>query len=190
MPKKPTTSREDMIEGAFRLIREKGAEALTARNLAAVLGCSTQPVMYQFPDLSELREAVYQRADRYHTEYILSPEGLLETGMRYIRFAAEEPNLFRFLFQSGHFEGKNLSDMILAPKTGSVLLAAASDLQLPEKAAASAFTALFTAVHGYASLIANNAMRYDPEDMRETLRTLGESLMAWEKANDPSLPQK
>ncbi len=48
MPKKPTTTKEAMIEGAFQLIRERGHEALTARNLASHLGCSTQPVMYQF----------------------------------------------------------------------------------------------------------------------------------------------
>ena len=59
MPKKPTTTRDAMIEGAFQLIREKGHESLTARNLAAFLGCSTQPIMYQFPNLDMLRDLVY-----------------------------------------------------------------------------------------------------------------------------------
>ena len=71
MPKKPTTTKEAIIEGAFQLIREKGHEALTVRNLAAFLGCSTQPVMYQFPNMDRRRELVYQRADAFHSEYIL-----------------------------------------------------------------------------------------------------------------------
>ncbi|MCR4855130.1 MAG: TetR/AcrR family transcriptional regulator, partial [Erysipelotrichaceae bacterium] len=54
MPKRPVTTRDEMIEGAFRLIRRKGLSALTARNLAEELGCSTQPIMYQFPNLKEL----------------------------------------------------------------------------------------------------------------------------------------
>ena len=56
MPKKTTTTKEAIVEGAFQLVREKGHEFLTARNLAAFLGCSTQPVMYQFPNLELLKE--------------------------------------------------------------------------------------------------------------------------------------
>ena len=84
MSKKPTATKEAMIEGAFRLIREKGHEYLTARNLAAFLGCSTQPIMYQFPNLDVLRDLTYQRADAFHSDYILAGEDLLEIGLRYI----------------------------------------------------------------------------------------------------------
>ena len=84
MPKKPTTTREAMIEGAFRLIRERGHEALTARNLAAYLGCSTQPIMYQFPNLDELRDLTYRRADTFHSEYLLAGDDLLEMGREYL----------------------------------------------------------------------------------------------------------
>ena len=45
-----------MIDGAFQLIREQGHEALTVRNLASFLGCSTQPIMYQFPDTDILKD--------------------------------------------------------------------------------------------------------------------------------------
>ena len=103
MPKKPTTTKEAMIDGAFRLIREQGHEALTVRNLASFLGCSTQPIMYQFPDTEILKDLTYQKADAFHSEYILTAGDLLEIGIRYIRFAEEEPQLFRFLFQSGRF---------------------------------------------------------------------------------------
>ena len=95
MPKKPTTTKEAMIEGAFRLIREKGHESLTARNLASFLGCSTQPIMYQFPNLDTLRDLTYQKADAFHTEYILAAGDLLEIGLRYVQFAKEEPMLFK-----------------------------------------------------------------------------------------------
>ena len=72
MPRTPTTTKEAMIEGAFQLIREKGHGFLTARNLAVFLGCSTQPIMYQFPNLDTLRELAYQKADAFHSAYILS----------------------------------------------------------------------------------------------------------------------
>mgnify|MGYP002626302987 CR=1 FL=1 len=87
MPKKATTTKEDIIEGAFQLVREKGHDSLTARNLAAFLGCSTQPIMYQFPSMDALKDVTYQRADAAHSEYILAAEDLLGIGLRYIRFA-------------------------------------------------------------------------------------------------------
>ena len=172
MPRKAFTSKEAIVEGAFGLIRAEGHESFTARRLAAALGCSTQPIMYQFPNLSELRALAYERADRFHTEYLLSSGSFPEMGLRYIRFAAEEPFLFRFLFQSGRFDGKSLPDLIRSPDVGELLSAAAAELKLPDEAAAAAFEVLFAAVHGYASLIANNAMRYDPEAIRTTLFSL------------------
>ena len=111
MSRTPSTTREQMVDVAFQLVRREGYASLTARSLAAELGCSTQPIMYQFPELAKLRELVYQKADQYHTAYLFSAEDLLGIGLRYVQFAAEEPNWFRLLFQSGHFDGARPTDM-------------------------------------------------------------------------------
>lgn len=177
MPRKAVTSREDMIEGAFRLIRREGHEALTARRLASALSCSTQPIMYQFPNLAELRELAYRRADRFHSDYILSGDDPLAIALNYIRFAAEEAPLFRFLFQSGHFDGVSLADMIRRPEAADPLGAIAAGLGLKEDEAAAVFETLFATVHGYASLVANNAMEYDPAAVEKALAAVAEGLM-------------
>ena len=193
MPKKPTTTRDAMIEGAFQLIREKGHESLTARNLAAFLGCSTQPIMYQFPNLDMLRDLVYQKADAFHSdqkadafhsEYILAGGDLLEIGMRYIRFAEEEPQLFRFLFQSGRFSGLRLEDLIKAPEAADLLTVVSAEEGLATEGAALFFEPLATLVHGYASLIANNGMRYDPASIRESLTLIEEGIRKGKNSND------
>ena len=176
MPKKPTTTKEAMIEGAFQLIQEQGHEALTVRNLASFLGCSTQPIMYQFPNTDTLRDLTYQKADAYHSAYILAAGDLLEIGLRYIRFAEEEPQLFRFLFQSGRFSGLSLEDLIRAPEVAGVLSAVSAEEALTPEDAAAFFEPLAAVVHGYASLIANNAMKYDPDAIRNALITIAEGL--------------
>ncbi len=165
-----------MIEGAFRLVREKGHEALTARNLASALGCSTQPVMYQFPNLETLKDLAYQKADAYHSAYILADGDLLGIGLRYIRFAEEEPRLFRFLFQSGRFSGLSLADLIHAPESAGLLAAVGAEEGLPAEEAAACFEPLFALVHGYASLIANNAMKYDPDAIGRVLAAIAGAL--------------
>jgi AcrR family transcriptional regulator len=184
MPKKPTTTREAMIEGAFRLIRERGHEALTARNLAAYLGCSTQPIMYQFPNLDELRDLTYRRADAFHSEYLLAGKDLLEMGLRYVRFAREEPQMFRFLFQSGRFSGFSLEELIRAPETAGILGAVCAEEGLTAEDAAAFFEPLAAVVHGYASLIANNAMKFDPEAIREALLTIAGGLERMRKDDE------
>ena len=187
MPKKPTTAKDAIIEGAIRLIREKGHEFLTARNLAAFLGCSTQPIMYQFPNLDTLRDLTYQKVDEFHSEYILAGGDLLEMGLRYIRFAEEEPQLFQFLFQSGHFSGFSLEDLIRSPETAGILAVVSAEEGLTTESAAAFFEPLAALVHGYASMIANNAMKYDPDAIRKALITIAEGLERGENQNDETL---
>ena len=104
MPKARIT-REMIVDAAFAVARTAGAASVSARTVAAALGCSTQPVMYHFATIEELKRAVYDRADRFHTDYLMNTDAqsgpLLGMGLNYIRFAIEEPHLFRFLFQSG-----------------------------------------------------------------------------------------
>ena len=190
MPKKPTTTKEAMIDGAFRLIREQGHEALTVRNLASFLGCSTQPIMYQFPDTDILKDLVYRKADAYHTEYILAAEDLLEMGIRYVRFAQEEPQLFRFLFQSGRFSGLSLEDLIRAPEAANVLEAVSTEEELTAEEAAAFFEPLVAVVHGYASLIANNGMKYDPDAIRRALLMIAEGIERGENQNDETVSKE
>ena len=176
MPKKPTTTKEAMIDGAFRLIKEQGHQALTVRNLASALGCSTQPIMYQFPNLNTLKDLVYQKADAFHSDYILSGSDLLEIGLRYIRFAEEVPNLFRFLFQSGRFSGSSLEELINAPESAGILSVVCKEQGLSEEEAAAFFEPLFALVHGYACLIANNAVKYDPDAIKQALLNIADDL--------------
>ena len=160
----------------FELVQTKGESELNVRNIAAALGCSTQPVMYQFPDMDTLKDMTYQKADAFHTEYILAAEDLLEIGLRYIRFAKEEPQLFRFLFQSGRFSGFSLEELIKAPEAAGILSVVSKEEKLTLEEAAVYFEPLVAIVHGYACLIANNAMKYESDAIRDVLVMVAEGL--------------
>ena len=177
MPRKPAITREEIVDGAFRFIRTRGFGSLTARNLAKELGCSTQPIMYQFPNLAELKECAYKKADEYHSEYILRSDDLVEIGLRYISFAYEEPFLFRFLFQSGHFDGTDLDEMICDPAAGGLIGRVRDELNVSGTKAEEIFKTLFIMVHGYASLIANNAIPYDRSEIEKILVSVGQELL-------------
>lgn len=104
MPPKVKITKEDIIDTAVDIVRNNGAEAMNARNIAAVLNCSTQPVFSNFSTMEELRLAVVEKADMLCQEYITEeiergefPE-YKASGMAYIRFAKEEKELFKLLY--------------------------------------------------------------------------------------------
>ena len=111
MPAKAKVTKEMIVDAAFAVARETGVENINARTVSERLHCSTQPVMYHFATIEELKRTVYAKADLYHSEYLMTmkkpPKGAaLGIGMNYIRFAIEEPHLFRFLFPAtDHYVG-------------------------------------------------------------------------------------
>ena len=66
MPPKPKITKDMVIAAAFEVVRKAGAENINARTVSNRLNCSTQPVMYHFATIEELKNAVYIRTDQYH----------------------------------------------------------------------------------------------------------------------------
>ena len=174
MPPKTKITREMVIAAAFEVAREAGAEKINARTVSKKLNCSTQPVMYHFATIEELKRAAYQKADWFHTEYLMHiPETqediLLGIGLNYIRFGMEEPHLFRFLFQSNFFTGTTLLEMIDAEELTPVILAMQGAVGGSIEQVKEIFLTVFLFAHGYASIIANNSLVYDEELIKSHL---------------------
>ena len=89
--------------------------------------------------------------------------------MNYIRFAIEEPHLFRFLFQSDYFSGSTLLELIDAEELSPVLSAMQGALGIGMEQTKKIFLTVFLFAHGYASIIANNAVQYDEEMINSQL---------------------
>ncbi len=167
MPPRAKITREMVIDAALAVARDAGVENINARTVAQGLGCSTQPVMYHFARIEDLKRAVYEKLDRFHTEYLMTipPQGdvMLTIGLNYIRFAVEEPNLFRFLFQSGFAVENNLLEMVDSDELIPVLSAMQEAMNLNMEQTKDVFITLALFVHGYASILVNNALEYDEE---------------------------
>lgn len=95
-------TKAEMTDAAMRIVRSKGIDGLTAKAIADELGTSTQPVFTAFSSMDGVRQEVYAAAMRVYDSY--ADVGLKEkipffgVGMQYIRFAREEPELYRLLF--------------------------------------------------------------------------------------------
>ena len=86
---------------------------------------------------------------------------MLGIGLNYIRFAINEPNLFRFLFQSGYAKEHSLLDMIDSDELKPVLAAMEQAMETTEEKTKEIFLTIAMFAHGYASIIANNSLEFD-----------------------------
>lgn len=172
MPPKARITKEMIIDAAFEIAREEGAESINARTISQRLGCSTQPVMYYFKTIEEIKRAVFQKTDEYHTAFIMnftSDDPMLDIGLNYIRFAATEKKLFCLLFQSNEFSGVNISDLISSDEVMPILQAVSQEAEVDIEQARKVFSILAFFVHGYASMLANNALEYDEQSFSKDL---------------------
>lgn len=177
MPPKAKITKEMIVDTAFSIVRSGGADKVTARSISEQLHCSTQPVLYYFTSVEDIKKMVYRKADEYHAGYIMNMEGdyknpMLAVGMNYIRFAIEERNLFRFLFQTNELQGIEMLDLLESEKLLAILTAAQEVMELSLENTREVFSTLFIFVHGYASLCANHTMEYEEAGIRRVLEKI------------------
>ena len=104
MGRKTKITREMILEAAYELLDESGIGGVAIKQIAAKLGCSTQPVSWQFGSMSELNKELYSYAsdkvfgglekDMQGRDAI---EAFFLSGVRYLSIACDHPNVFRFL---------------------------------------------------------------------------------------------
>ena len=182
MPPKTRITREMILDAAYAIAREQGADMINARTIAQRLGCSTQPVLYHFASMEDIRHEVYRMADAYQTEYLMQiPEymnPMIAIGLNYIRFSVSEKHLFRLLFQSDSFSGQNIADLVDTPELIPVLEIFQQEAGLNRDQTKFLFKTLTMLIHGCASLLANNSMEYDEAEIIPMLETAFNGIMA------------
>ena len=107
MPPKMKFTREEVIAAALEIVREGGMPALTARSLAAALGSSAKPVFGLFENMQQVQDEVVRAANLEYQAFLR--EGMQSgeytpykaSGMAYIAFARQSPELFKLLFMRG-----------------------------------------------------------------------------------------
>ena len=159
MPPKTKITKEKIIEAAVQTVRESGADTLNARDLAGRLGCSTQPIFSNFTSMQDVRLAVIAEADRL-CEDMISREvesgkypPYKASGVAYIRFAAEEKELFKLLYMRDRTDESIPQETELDNRMTSIV---SSNTGLTKEASELFHLEMWTFVHGIAVMIATN----------------------------------
>lgn len=180
MPPSVKFTKEEIVNAALQVVREKGTAALTTRQIAAVRGVSTRPIFTYFQNMQQVQEAVRQAAQALYHSYI--KKGLEQVhpfiglGEQYIRFATQEPELYRLLFLplAPGSENKAMEEM---ERTQNLVLEFLQQIyQLDEAAAKRFFRDVWLVAHSLAALIVTNCCPYSPEEIRQILTSVSLSV--------------
>lgn len=173
MPPKIKITKSEIIDTAVNLVRTNGEQAINARSIANILGCSTQPVFSNFATMDDLRTAVKDAANERYQSYLATDMAsgkcppYKSSGMAYIRFAREERELFKLLFMCDRSKEVIAEDReVIRP----LLEIIQKNMGIDEDKAFIFHMEMWIYVHGIATMIATDYLNWD-EDMVSKMLT-------------------
>ena len=175
MPPKTKFTKEQITKAALGVVSEKGAQALTAKELGAALGTSTTPIFTVFNSMQEVQDAVMLAAMERFEEYAHKAAHLgpvfKQVGMQMILFAKEEPKLYQLIFMSSISEAQTFDDIYA--RLGSVadecLDVLQKDYDLSKDNAKTLFEHVWIHTFGIGTLCATGMCDFSHEQIAEML---------------------
>lgn len=160
-----------VLDAAFSVLRAEGYPAVNARSVAQRAGCSVQPIYSCFDGMEALMEALYRRAmdflDRFVEERADRDNYFESIGQCHIRLAAEEPEVFRFLFLSPYLRTRTFDQLYSQFGREDVARTLRADLGLTADEVETLYLDLMLFTHGIASLIALGGAGFPPEEIHQ-----------------------
>ncbi len=171
MPPKSNLTKELIAETAYSILRSKGYEKLNARYLASELGVSTMPLFHYYENMDEIKKAAVRMGvetyDRYMQEGMDDPLPFKGAGRAYIKFAKEEPQLFKIFFMTADENVIGLPDN--DPNTAVVGSIAAQIMNGNQDEGSRIFKNMWLITHGIATLEATGKLSFSDDELNEIL---------------------
>lgn len=175
MPPKARFTKEQITQAALGVVSEKGAQALTAKELGAALGTSTTPIFTVFHSMQEVQDAVMLAAKERFEEYAHKAAYLgpvfKQVGMQMILFAKEEPRLYQLIFMSSIKEAQTFDDIYshLGSVADDCLDVLQKDYDLSKDNAKTLFEHVWIHTFGIGALCATGVCDFSHEHIAEML---------------------
>lgn len=164
MPPKFKFTKDEITQAAVEVTRKQGKGGLTARALAAELGCSVKPIFGLFKNMEEVQQEVWNAANKLYQRYLQEDmtggkyPPYKASGMAYIRFAKEETELFKLLFMCDRSEKEaEMQDKQLQP----IIELLQQNLGFSQENAYRFHMEVWIFVHGMATMIATSYLDWD-----------------------------
>ena len=165
-------TKKEIVAAALNIVRSAGMSGLTARALAAELGCSVKPIFGLFRSMEEVQQEVLVSANELYQSAIQAGMSsgkyppYKASGMAYIGFAREERELFKLLFMRDR-SGEHIEED--RESIRPLLELIQKNLGISEDDAYLFHLEMWVYVHGIATMIATSYLDWDDEFVSSVL---------------------
>ena len=197
MGRKIQITRAQILQAGLELIEREGAAAVQIKRLAASLGCSTQPILWQFGSMEAYRQALFQYAVEAVRQRI-KPKGadavldFWRIGATYVDLAVDTPQLLRYLradpaaLQAAGGIGLLYDSAAQASDPAAAQARAvdgvAAQLQLPRDVAEQLLLFLIVYTEGLVSLTLNGLLQVEKQQAYAMLQNAAACFLAKQAA--------
>ena len=164
--------KDDIVQAGIEIIRNDGILSLNARKIAQKLNCSTQPIFYIYSNMQDVKNDIINVITKMFNDSIIKSNYdrivYKDIGINYIKFAKEEPELFKVLFNST-YNMQVLSFMNLTSNLNKINDIISKQTGLSKEKAKKFHLKMWLYVNGIANLVANNTCNFTKEEIEKLL---------------------
>lgn len=165
---------EMLLEKTYHYIKEKGIEAMNARNLCKYIGCSTQPLFKNFGSMDGMKARLKVYLHDIYNDFIFKmikqEDYLFTISYAYALFALKEPNVFKALFMSDLAGSRTIYEVLHAPHNIGTITSIPKQYNLSKKQAENLYRDVRFYTHGLSCQIACHSILVTEEEMKILIR--------------------
>ena len=109
MPPATKITKEMILTCGYEPVKTNGIESINARNLAKNLGCSTQPIYSQFPNVEQLNQSIHDLACEKFEQDVRNGDPsvsfLRSSYLKLVNLAKTQDKVFQLIYLSKYCEG-------------------------------------------------------------------------------------
>lgn len=171
MPPRAKFTKKEIVDTALNIVREKGIEAVTARELGTRLNASSRPIFTVFQNMEEVlyevKVAAIEVFNDYTKEFEFFTPAFKKFGMQWVSFAINEPRLFKLLFMQRRDENTHLGDIVVDFFNEPEVLidVIKKDYSLDDEYARKLYNQLWVHTYGICVLCATGACTFTQEEI-------------------------
>lgn len=115
-----------IVDAALEIFRAEGFEAVTSRRIALRLGCSTQPIYFEYKNMDELKDDIIKKVVEQLDSLFGSVAGdsneflYRSFGLSFLKFVQTDPFVFRQIYIVDGKIGRQVDDLRM-PKVLDIL---------------------------------------------------------------------
>lgn len=180
MPSNPKIPKDVILQTAIEMLIRDGYESINIKSVAKELGCSTQPISWQFGGMEGFRRELATAAVKYAGRRMMSDssdpvESFYKIGEAYIDMAFDLPNLVRFITSTsdGHSRGGGFLSIFDIESIENKASTIASAIKLPLEKVQDWMEHCIIYTHGIVMLLISGILTKDRQTAKKMVRETG-----------------